>query len=66
MVTWCIMASTTASKVYVYLYLPRELTDWLKENAVRERRSFNNYVSLILEDYYEKQSGRVLRCMQGQ
>lgn len=54
-----------SDKVYVYLYLPRSLTEWLKENAVRERRSFNNYVSLILEDYYEKQKGAV-RCISRQ
>lgn len=59
------MGSVTASKAYVYLYLPKDLAEWLKERAEEERRSFNNYVSLILEDYYERNRG-VARCTQGQ
>lgn len=55
------MGSVTASKAYVYLYLPKDLTEWLKERAEEERRSFNNYVSLILEDFYE-QHRRAARC----
>jgi len=55
-----------SSKVYAYLYIPEYLSDWLKRKAEEERRSFNNYVSLILEDHYEKQTGRALRCTQGQ
>ncbi|MBC7120966.1 MAG: hypothetical protein H5T33_05260 [Candidatus Methanosuratus sp.] len=43
-----------SSKVYAYLYIPEYLSDWLKRKAEEERRSFNNYVNLILEDYYRK------------
>ncbi|MCQ5374566.1 MAG: hypothetical protein NO515_06075 [Candidatus Methanomethylicia archaeon] len=48
-------------KEYVYLYLPKELSDWLKQEAMRERRSLNNYISIILEDYY-RQRREGIKC----
>jgi|YelNatPaOPRAMG01_1025707.scaffolds.fasta_scaffold37380_2 hypothetical protein len=50
-----------ACKEYVYLYLPKELSDWLKQEAMRERRSLNNYISIILEDYY-RQRREGIKC----
>ncbi|MEM2057472.1 MAG: hypothetical protein QXQ64_02365 [Candidatus Bathyarchaeia archaeon] len=48
-------------KEYVYLYLPKELSDWLKSEAARERRSLNNYITIILEDYYRRRK-EGLKC----
>lgn len=44
-----------SNKEYAYLYIPKYLSDWLKQKAANEHRSFNNYVSLILEEHYRKQ-----------
>ena len=48
-------------KEYVYLYIPKELSDWLKQEAMKERRSLNNYISIILEDYY-RQRKEGIKC----
>ncbi|MBC7113226.1 MAG: hypothetical protein H5T34_04300 [Candidatus Methanomethyliales bacterium] len=50
----------SSGKVYVYLYIPKEVAEWLKHEANKERRSFNNYVSLLLEDYYQRRRREAL------
>jgi len=50
----------SSGKVYVYLYIPKDLAEWLKREANKERRSLNNYVSLLLEDYYQRRRRDVL------
>lgn len=45
----------SSDKVYAYLYIPKHLAEWLKNKAQEEHRSFNNYVSLVLEEHYLKE-----------
>lgn len=37
--------------VRVNLYLPKELVEWLRQQAQAEDRSLNNYIKRILEYY---------------
>lgn len=51
-----------SDKEYAYLYIPKYLSDWLKRKAQTEHRSFNNYVSLVLEEHYHKNRKEVQEC----
>ncbi len=49
-----------SDKEYAYLYIPKYLSDWLKRKAAEEHRSFNNCVTVILEEQYRKQKEEAL------
>lgn len=42
-------------KVDVRLRLPQELKDKLQKEAEKQKRSVNNLLEIIIEDYLEKQ-----------
>jgi len=46
----------------VSLHLPHALAKWIKEEALKEKRSVNNYIIILLEDVKNNNGKEKVPC----